>query len=195
MRERNMVVLLQLPRFQPSIFLTRASPLCKTHFNFLPKFKIPIIKSTLSTASELTHSIEIPEEETHVQISLEKLFIPPETDISSDTSTLSLSSRILKGSNILLSKYARDAQIVQADFIKSSVRTQDCPSDGLPEFALVGRSNVGKSSLLNSLVRRKRLALTSKKPGETVTWIGFSFLGFKCLYWVLDFYSFHVSFG
>ncbi|KAJ6382870.1 hypothetical protein OIU77_031320 [Salix suchowensis] len=58
-------------------------------------------------------------------------------------------------------------KVVQADFIKSSVRTEDCPSDGLPEFALVGRSNVGKSSLLNTLVRRKKLALTSKKPGKT----------------------------
>uniref|UniRef100_M8AWI4 GTP-binding protein n=1 Tax=Aegilops tauschii TaxID=37682 RepID=M8AWI4_AEGTA len=57
--------------------------------------------------------------------------------------------------------------VVNADFIKSSVRPDDCPRDGLPEFALVGRSNVGKSSLLNSLVRRKRLALTSKKPGKT----------------------------
>lgn len=53
-----------------------------------------------------------------------------------------------------------------SDFVKSSVATEDCPSDGSPEFALVGRSNVGKSSLLNSLVRRKRLALTSKKPGR-----------------------------
>lgn len=59
--------------------------------------------------------------------------------------------------------------MVQAEFVKSSVRTEDCPSDGLPEFALVGRSNVGKSSLLNSLVRRKKLALTSKKPGRTIS--------------------------
>ena len=89
--------------------------------------------------------------------------MPPDTDISVNTSNLS--TRVLKGSNIVLSKYARDAQVLQADFVKSSVTTEDCPSDGLPEFALVGRSNVGKSSLLNSLVRRKKLALTSKKPG------------------------------
>lgn len=97
-----------------------------------------------------------------MEIPLDKLFVPPETDISRDD----LTARILKGSNIVLSKYARDAQVAQADYVKSSVRTEDCPADGLPEFALVGRSNVGKSSLLNSLVRRKRLALTSKKPGN-----------------------------
>lgn len=103
-------------------------------------------------------------DEAPVEISLDKLFIPPETDISGDDPS-SLTARILKGSNIVLSRYARDAQVAQADYVKSSVRTEDCPADGLPEFALVGRSNVGKSSLLNSLVRRKRLALTSKKPG------------------------------
>lgn len=91
--------------------------------------------------------------------------MPPETEVKY-TDTGALSTRILKGSNILLSKYARDAQVNQAEFVKSSVRTEGCPSDGLPEFALVGRSNVGKSSLLNSLVRRKKLALTSKKPGQ-----------------------------
>ncbi|GLT53406.1 hypothetical protein SLA2020_434460 [Shorea laevis] len=123
---------------------------------------------SLSTTSDPTQNLDIPAEETDVQVSLEKLFVPPETDApSAGSATSSLSARILKGSNIVLAKYARDAQISQAEFVKSSVRTEDCPSDGLPEFALVGRSNVGKSSLLNSLVRRKRLALTSKKPGKT----------------------------
>lgn len=108
------------------------------------------------------------EEEPQVLIPIDKLFVPPETDISDPSDPNSpLTARILKGSNIVLSKYARDAQVVKAEFVKSSVKTQDCPSDGLPEFALVGRSNVGKSSLLNSLVRRKKLALTSKKPGKT----------------------------
>lgn len=104
-------------------------------------------------------------EETQIEIPIEKLFIPPETDISSESAPLS--KRVLRGSNIVLSKYARDAQVSQAEFVKSSVTTEDCPSDGLPEFALVGRSNVGKSSLVNSIVRRKKLALTSKKPGKT----------------------------
>ncbi|XP_021819345.1 GTP-binding protein At2g22870 [Prunus avium] len=121
----------------------------------------------IETPQEFETPIEIhPEFETHIEIPLEKLFVPPETEVKY-TDTGALSTRILKGSNILLSKYARDAQVNQAEFVKSSVRTEDCPSDGLPEFALVGRSNVGKSSLLNSLVRRKKLALTSKKPGKT----------------------------
>lgn len=105
---------------------------------------------------------------------MDKLFVPPETDISSLISNNSgsgsgsgSSARILKGSNIVLSKYASNAQVINAEFVKSSAKTEDCPADGLPEFALVGRSNVGKSSLLNSLVRRKKLALTSKKPGKT----------------------------
>ncbi|KAL3738779.1 hypothetical protein ACJRO7_020193 [Eucalyptus globulus] len=102
------------------------------------------------------------------QIPADRLFVPPETELpAGDGAAAALSARVLKGSNIVLSKYARDAQVVQAEFVKSSVKTEDCPSDGLPEFALVGRSNVGKSSLLNSLVRRKRLALISKKPGKT----------------------------
>lgn len=174
-RQNEMVILHQLPRLHSSIFLPK-TPFLYTHFNLLPKPKLPTkttstlfsaLNSTLSTTSKPipipTHNLDIPEE-THVPISIEKLFVPPDTDVSSDTAA-SLSTRILKGSNIVLSKYARDAQVSQADFVKSSVDTQACPSDGLPEFALVGRSNVGKSSLLNSIVRRKKLALTSKKPG------------------------------
>ncbi|XP_072993577.1 GTP-binding protein At2g22870 [Typha latifolia] len=136
--------------------------------------------STFTTRAQLAVSLPL-EEETHdsnppsllspfveeddiqIRIPLDKLFVPPEVDISSAAA----SGRVLKGSNIVLGPYARNAQVVTADFVKSSVRTEDCPSDGIPEFALVGRSNVGKSSLLNSIVRRKRLALTSKKPGKT----------------------------
>lgn len=43
-----------------------------------------------------------------------------------------------------------------------------CPADGRPEYAFIGRSNVGKSSLVNMLCGRKRLALTSSRPGKTV---------------------------
>jgi len=58
-------------------------------------------------------------------------------------------------------------QIRKAEFVKSSSKYQECPEDNLPEHALIGRSNVGKSSLLNCLTSRKNLAKTSQKPGKT----------------------------
>ncbi|KAI4316158.1 hypothetical protein L6164_024164 [Bauhinia variegata] len=170
------MALLHLPRIRFSILTSL--PSLSAHSNPIANLKLPskntlffssssvsfAPKSILTTSEPIpiTHFPDTPLE-TQIELPLEKLFVPPETDVDNAT----LRTRILKGSNIVLSKYARDAQIVQAEFIKSSVKTEDCPSDGLPEFALVGRSNVGKSSLLNSLVRRKRLALTSKKPGKT----------------------------
>ncbi|KAF5181369.1 Gtp-binding protein [Thalictrum thalictroides] len=90
------------------------------------------------------------------------LFIPPGVDIVEISEEM-----ILSGSNIVLGPYAGHSQIKQVDFVKSSSKAKDCPKDGLPEFAMLGRSNVGKSSLINSLVRKKEVALTSKKPGKT----------------------------
>ena len=52
-------------------------------------------------------------------------------------------------------------------FIKSSSKSSECPADSRHEFAFIGRSNVGKSSLINSLIQRKGLAKTSKTPGKT----------------------------
>jgi len=57
--------------------------------------------------------------------------------------------------------------IVQAEFIKSSEFADQCPDIDLPEFAFIGRSNVGKSSLINMLVRKKGMAKTSATPGKT----------------------------
>lgn len=58
-------------------------------------------------------------------------------------------------------------KILSAEFITSAVDALGYPDTGLPEIAFIGRSNVGKSSLLNNLVRRKRLAKTSSVPGKT----------------------------
>lgn len=57
--------------------------------------------------------------------------------------------------------------ITSAEFVTSAVRPQQYPPDDLPEFAFAGRSNVGKSSLINTLVSRKKLVLTSSTPGKT----------------------------
>ena len=57
--------------------------------------------------------------------------------------------------------------IKEAEFVGSYTNAQRIPSDGRPQIAFAGRSNVGKSSLLNKLTNRKRLAKTSKTPGRT----------------------------
>jgi GTP-binding protein len=56
---------------------------------------------------------------------------------------------------------------LKAEFIKSAVYAKDYPEHSLPEVAFIGRSNVGKSSMINALVNRKNLVKTSSKPGKT----------------------------
>ena len=58
--------------------------------------------------------------------------------------------------------------VKNVEFIKSVASADALPSDGLAEFAFIGRSNVGKSSLMNMLFSRKNFVKTSKKPGKTV---------------------------
>ncbi len=57
--------------------------------------------------------------------------------------------------------------IKSANFVKSSQKWQDCPEANLPEYAFIGRSNVGKSSLINAMMNKKDLAKTSQTPGKT----------------------------
>jgi len=58
-------------------------------------------------------------------------------------------------------------KVKTADYIISAVGPEQWPTDGKPQIALSGRSNVGKSSLINHLLNRKNLARTSQKPGKT----------------------------
>ncbi len=58
--------------------------------------------------------------------------------------------------------------IKSAEFIISNTDHRKCPQDGKPEYAFIGRSNVGKSSLINMLTNRKGLAMTSSTPGKTM---------------------------
>ena len=57
--------------------------------------------------------------------------------------------------------------IKSAKFVVSNQKVSKCPNSSLPEYAFIGRSNVGKSSLINMLTNQKRLAKTSGKPGKT----------------------------
>jgi GTP-binding protein len=58
-------------------------------------------------------------------------------------------------------------KIVSTEFVIGAMRPEQLPEDGLPEIALAGRSNVGKSSLINRMIERKNLARTSSQPGKT----------------------------
>lgn len=66
------------------------------------------------------------------------------------------------------SKNLRTMEIKSARFIISNTDVRKCPQDGRPEYAFIGRSNVGKSSLINMLTRQNKLAMTSATPGKTL---------------------------
>lgn len=60
------------------------------------------------------------------------------------------------------------AVVKSARFIISNTDIRKCPQDGKPEYAFIGRSNVGKSSLINMLTSQRKLAMTSSTPGKTL---------------------------
>jgi len=60
-------------------------------------------------------------------------------------------------------------KVNQAELVISAVSKKQYPTEPLPEIALAGRSNVGKSSFINKIIQRKALARTSSKPGKTQT--------------------------
>lgn len=59
-------------------------------------------------------------------------------------------------------------EIKSAEFVISNTDVRKCPEGNIPEYAFIGRSNVGKSSLINMLTGKKGLAMTSQKPGKTL---------------------------
>ena len=68
-----------------------------------------------------------------------------------------------------LADQGRGANVKSCEFVQACVDLAGCPKPTLPEIAVIGRSNVGKSSLVNMLTNRKSLAKTSKNPGKTQT--------------------------
>lgn len=70
-------------------------------------------------------------------------------------------------SALKLEKPKSKMKINTAEFIVSNSEVEKCPKDFLPEYAFIGRSNVGKSSLINMLTNHKNLAKTSGRPGKT----------------------------
>ncbi|KAI7742733.1 hypothetical protein M8C21_009353 [Ambrosia artemisiifolia] len=138
-----------------SLFPPPSSPSSLSFKTFTSNSTSSIIPSTKPTNISITNT-------TKPILPQTILFIPPGIDPDQVTPNL-----ILPGSNIVLGPYAGDAKVKEVQFVGSSVRPKDCPKDDRPEFAMLGRSNVGKSSLINSLVRKKEVALTSKKPGKT----------------------------
>ncbi|MFN5295330.1 MAG: ribosome biogenesis GTP-binding protein YihA/YsxC [Flavobacteriales bacterium] len=75
---------------------------------------------------------------------------------------------------------------MQATFLKSSAFLDQCPESDRPEFAFIGRSNVGKSSLINMLVNKKNLAKTSGTPGKTRLINHFEITGDQGAWYLVD---------
>ena len=72
--------------------------------------------------------------------------------------------------------------IKHAEYIISSPSVDKCPDADIPEYAFIGRSNVGKSTLINKLANKKNLAKTSSTPGKTIMINHFD-INHKQMYW------------
>ena len=76
---------------------------------------------------------------------------------------------IVVSSHYKLNKLKMNKPVIKsAEFVISNSDVRKCPQDGKPEYAFIGRSNVGKSSLINMLTGRRKLAMTSATPGKTL---------------------------
>lgn len=162
-RTRKMLVLRN--RMLASLVLPPPSPLlCKpTTFGFCLPTRLSHStrrRNPTQNASSASKTTQSPPMADAARFVRTVLFVPPGVEPDEVTDEM-----VLPGSNIVVGPYAGDARIREVEFMKSSPRAKDCPKDGRPEFAILGRSNVGKSSLINALVRKKEVALTSKKPG------------------------------
>lgn len=163
---RSRLCSLKLPailRPPPSSLSSKTTP----SFSFFPNFRNP--KPFILHSCSSNHALFATKTSKPGPISDaarfvgQVLFVPPGVEPEQVTDDM-----VLPGSNIVIGPYAGDSKIKEVKFEKSSNRPKDCPRDDRPEFAMLGRSNVGKSSLINSLVRKKEVALTSKKPGVFV---------------------------
>lgn len=79
-----------------------------------------------------------------------------------------VNARIYAFNSLPLQKIITEMVIKTAEFKISSPRADMCPNTDLPEYAFIGRSNVGKSSLINMLTGKSKLAMTSSTPGKTM---------------------------
>ena len=87
----------------------------------------------------------------------------------SDADRRPVTGEFVEMPELLQSYKPQYVKVKSADYIKSSLKARDWPKATMPEIAVIGRSNVGKSSLINMLTGRKELALVSKTPGEIFT--------------------------
>ncbi|KAM4128195.1 hypothetical protein ACJW30_02G148500 [Castanea mollissima] len=163
---RNRILSLQLASLiNPSSSTSSILPFPKPTLSFPTRYlshwalRNPTHHHVSASASKTTQTRQISDAARFVRT---VLFVPPGVDPDEVTEDM-----VVPGSNIVIGPYAGESRIKEVEFVKSSGKAKECPKDHRPEFAILGRSNVGKSSLINALVRKKEVALTSKKPGKT----------------------------